>query len=132
MNALALLIGRILLAAIFVHGGYAKLFAGGVTAVAENLANHGFPQPMPLAYAASAGELIGGLMLVIGIFPRFAAIAFLIYTGALAIIFHNFWAFTDPAQHAQQSAIFYFHLAIMGGMLYVAVFGAGRHAVHRK
>jgi len=131
MNAIALLIGRILLAAIFVHGGFAKLFSGGIPAVDENLTNHGFPFHLPLAYAASIGELVGGLMLIVGFWPRVAAIAFLIYTGALAVIFHNFWAMTGAAV-GPQTAIFYFHLATMGGMLYVAVFGAGKHAVHRS
>jgi putative oxidoreductase len=132
MNSVAQLIGRILLASVFVQAGYRKLFASGIQGTIDSLANHGFPFSVPLAYAAAAGEMIGGIMLIVGLWSRFAAIAFFIYIGVLAALFHNFWAFSDAAQHAQQMAIFYFHLATMGGMAYVAVFGPGSLSIQRK
>jgi len=131
MNAIAQLIGRVLLAGVFVQAGYRKLFDGGIQGTIDNLANHGFPFSVPLGYAAAAGELIGGVMLILGFWTRFAAIAFFIYTAVLAAIFHNFWAM-EAAQRAQQMAIFYFHLAIMGGMAYVATFGAGKISLDRR
>jgi len=130
MNALALLIGRVLLAAIFVESGVRQL-TGGIQPIADNLANHGFPYSTTLAFASATCQVVGGVMLIAGIFTRIAAIAFFIYIGALAVVFHNFWAM-EGAARATNTVIFYFHLASMGGMLYVAVFGAGRFAVHHK
>lgn len=131
MNALALLVGRILLASVFITFGSRQLFLGGAPGIAETLANHGFPFPLPLTYASATCQLIGGLMLVIGLWPRFAAIALAIFVAVLAAVFHNFWAM-EGAARAQNLTLFYFHLTTLGGLIYVAVFGAGRFAVHHR
>jgi putative oxidoreductase len=115
-------LGRVLLGLIFVLGGYNKLFAIGATAT--QMASHGLPMASVLIYGVIAFELGGGLMLMFGLLTRWVALALFFYLIALAFIFHGYWAM--PAeQMREQRAAFFEHVSMMGGMLYVFVFGAG-------
>jgi putative oxidoreductase len=127
LNSLVLLVGRILLAAMFVEAGFRKL-TGGYAATAVNIAAHHLPLPKVLAAATIVFELGGGLMLVVGLFARCVGLALFFYTLVLAVVFHPFWS-VPAAQHQAQMAIFMSHLSIMGGMLYVFAFGAGPASV---
>jgi putative oxidoreductase len=115
-------LGRFLLALIFVQGGIHKL--GVIDATATEMAGHGIPLSNILVWGAVAMELGGGLMLMAGLFARWVALALGLYTLALALIFHAYWAVPEAAARAQH-AFFFLHLAIIGGMLYVVAFGAG-------
>ena len=115
-------LGRILLGLLFVVAGYGKIWA--IDATATQMASHGIPLPNLLVYGAVALELGGGLMLMAGLLTRFIALVFAFYVLILAMAFHNYWAAPAAAQHAQQ-VDFLHHLAIIGGMIYVFVYGAG-------
>src|SRR5690242_14760292 len=116
------LIGRILLAVIFVRAGYGQLTT--TAAMAATMASHGIPLSNILVYGAIALELIGGLMLMAGLYARWAAGALCLYTLALALIFHAYWAV--PAAEARiERDLFFGHLSMMGGMLMVVALGAG-------
>jgi uncharacterized membrane protein YphA (DoxX/SURF4 family) len=43
-------------------------------------------------------------------------------------MFHAYWTMNNAAAHSQYS-IFFEHIAIMGGMLYVVAFGAGPYSI---
>ncbi|HET8919893.1 MAG TPA: DoxX family protein [Xanthobacteraceae bacterium] len=117
------LVARILLAFLFVQAGYNKL-VGGTAGAVTNMTNHGIPFADILVWGAVAVELIGGLMLVAGLFARWVALAIAAYTSALALIFHAYWL--APAAEARiERVIFLNHLSIIGGMLAIVAFGAG-------
>jgi putative oxidoreductase len=116
------LLGRFLLALIFVQAGINKL--GNAAPVMANMTSHGIPLPNILVWGAVALELGGGLMLMAGLLTRWVALAFFFYVLMLAFVFHPYWAVPEAAARAQR-AEFFGHLAIMGGMLYVVAFGAG-------
>lgn len=116
------LVGRILLALIFVLAGINKMSTTGATA--SYMASHGIPLSNILVYGVIGVELVGGLMLMLGLYARCAAGVLCLYTLALAVIFHPFWA-VPGAQAALQHAMFFEHLSMMGGMLFVVAFGAG-------
>ena len=48
----------------------------------------------------------------------------LIFTGMAALLFHNFWA-VPPEQAQNQMIHFMKNIAIMGGLLYVVIYGSG-------
>ncbi len=122
LKNLAIVLGRILLALIFVRAGINKL--GSIDATAAEMAKAGIPLANVLIYGAIAMELGVGLLLMIGLFARCAALALFFYTLTLALIFHAYW--NAPAAQARLQASFFFgHLSIMGGMLMVVAFGAG-------
>ena len=123
LTNLVALVGRILLAVLFVQGGYNKLFGGTAGAVAT-MASHGIPYPGVLVWGAVAVELGIGLCLMAGLLARWAALTLAAYTLALGLIFHAYWL--APAAEARFDRIIFFnHLSIIGGMLAIVAFGAG-------
>ena len=116
------ILGRILLALIFVQGGIGKL--GNPARTATEMASHGIPFANILIYGVILVELGGGLMVIAGLYARCAATVLFFYTLALAVLFHAYWA-AAPAAQGTQHALFFGHLSMMGGMLIVAAFGAG-------
>ena len=115
-------LGRVLLALIFVRAGINKL--GSIDATAAEMAKGGIPLSNLLVYGAILMELGVGLLLMVGLFARCAALALFFYTLVLALIFHAYWA-APVAQARLQASIFFGHLSMMGGMLMVVAFGAG-------
>ena len=88
------------------------------------MAKAGIPLANILVFGAILLELGVGLLLMVGLFARCAALALFFYTLTLALIFHAYWA--APAAQARLQASFFFgHLSMMGGMLMVVAFGAG-------
>ena len=88
------------------------------------MAKGGIPLSNLLVYGAILMELGVGLLLMVGLFARCAALALFFYTLVLALIFHAYWA-APVAQARLQASIFFGHLSMMGGMLMVVAFGAG-------
>ena len=120
------LVGRILLAFIFVQASIGKLST--IDATVANMTGHGIPLPNVLVWGAVALELGGGLLMMTGLFARCAALALAIYTLVLALLFHAYWL--APAAEARaQHASFFNHLSIIGGMLCVVAFGAGAYSL---
>jgi putative oxidoreductase len=119
-------IGRFLIALIFVLSGFGKL--GMIGATAAQMAGHGLPYANILVWGAVAVELGGGLMLMTGLLTRCVALVLCLYTLALALIFHAYWA-VPAAEVRTQHGAFFEHIAMMGGMLYVVAFGAGAYSL---
>ena len=129
MTSVFALIGRILLAAIFLWSGFDKI--GGFQGLIGAIASKGFPVPEFFAAATIALELIAGAMLVAGWKVRWAALALAAFTLLLAFLFHNFWAVPE-AQKVMQQIHFMKNMGIVGGLLYIAAFGAGRLSVDKR
>jgi putative oxidoreductase len=125
----AALVGRILLAIIFITSGFNKI--GGLDGTTGYIASKGLPMPQVLAILAIIIELGGGILLVIGWKARWAALALAVFCLASAFLFHNFWAMPE-AQKAAQSIQFWKNITIAGGMLMVFAFGPGRLSVDRR
>jgi len=118
-----LLLGRLLLAYIFVLSGYGKIV--GFAGAAGYMAKYGMPMIEPLLVATIIVELGASLMLVVGWKARWGAWALFFFTLLATLIFHAYW--TVPADQAYgQMLHFQKNLAIMGGMLFVAFMGPGR------
>ena len=97
-------LGRVLLALIFVRAGINKL--GSIDATAAEMAKAGIPLANILVFGAILLELGVGLLLMVGLFARCAALALFFYTLTLALIFHAYWA--APAAQARLQASFFF------------------------
>jgi putative oxidoreductase len=120
------LVGRILLAFIFVQAGISQL--GAIDPMVANMTSHGIPLSNLLAWGAIALEIGGGLLLMTGLFARCAALALAIYTLVLALLFHAYWL-APAAEERVQHALFFGHLSMIGGMLCVVAFGAGAYSL---
>jgi putative oxidoreductase len=124
-----LLLGRLMLAYIFVISGYGKI--AGFAGTAKFMAAKGLPLVEPLLVGTIIIELVGGLMLAVGWKARWAAWAFFLWMIPVTLVFHAYWA-VPPEQVMAQTIQFQKNLAIMGGMLYVAFMGPGRLSVDKS
>lgn len=128
LNRYGPLLGRILIALIFVLSGLGKVT--GFEGTVGYIASKGLPLPQLLAIGAIFAELGGGLMLVLGWRARWAAAALFVFTALAAALFHNFWAV--PAGEAQNQMIHFMkNVSMMGGLLYVLVHGSGPLSLSR-
>jgi putative oxidoreductase len=120
-NPLAL-VGRLLLALLFLPAGISKLtgFAGTV----GYIASVGLPLPTLGAIIALVVEIVGGLALIAGLGTRLAALVLAVFTLAASFFFHAYWA-VPAAQQFVTQLLFMKNIAIVGGLLTLAAWGAG-------
>lgn len=117
--ATAALVGRLLLAALFLLEGWSKIrgYGPAVTYMER------FSVPGALLPAVIAVELGGGLLLAIGWQTRCAALALAIFCIVAALMFHLNFADRNQVLHFEKD------LAIAGGLLVLAAFGPGRFSI---
>jgi len=118
------LIGRILLAVIFILSGVSKLADPAGTQ--GYIASVGLPLPLLAYVVALVIEIGGGVMLLVGYRTRVAAFALAIFSVAAAVFFHH--AFGDQNQFIH----FMKNLAMAGGLLQVVAFGAGAFSLDSR
>lgn len=111
------LLGRILLAAIFIIGGYGKLGAPGPTTA--YIASVGLPSPQLAYWVSVIVELGGGLAILLGVQTRFVALILAAWCIVTGFLFHY-----QPGV-AGQMINFNKNLAIAGGLLQLVAMGAG-------
>lgn len=128
MNAVLPLLGRILLALIFVISGYKKI--GGFDQTAGYMASKDLPYAEVLLVLTILIELGGGILLILGWKARWVAAVIFLFLIPVSVIFHPFWA-VDAAQMQNQFNSFFKNLCIMGGMLYIVAYGAGPLSLDR-
>ncbi|QYY24038.1 DoxX family protein [Diaphorobacter sp. MNS-0] len=124
-NPLAL-VGRILIALLFIPAGFGKIsgFAGTV----GYATSVGMPMPTVAVAVGLLIELLGGLALLFGFGTRIAAMALAVFTLAASFFFHAYWALPADQQMMQQ-LLFFKNVAVTGGLLAFAAFGAGAWSV---
>jgi putative oxidoreductase len=123
LNDLILLVARLAMGALYVPSGITKIFH--FAQFSQSLAQKGTPYPTVIAAVAIAAEAGGGLALVAGIWPRYTALLLLAFTIAATGLSHRYWTF-EGAERRAQEINFYKNVAIMGGILFYSVSGAGR------
>jgi putative oxidoreductase len=126
---IAALIGRILIAIMYIPAGFSKI--GGFAGTSGYIASKGLPLPTVLAFGAAAVEVIGGIALAVGLQTRVAALVLAAFTVIATFIFHNYWALPADQQMVQQ-LMFMKNLAITGGLLFVFALGAGSASVDAR
>lgn len=127
-NAVAL-VGRILLALIFIISGYGKI--GGYAGTAGYMASKGMPLVDVLLPLTILVELGGGLLVAIGWKARWAAALIFLFLIPVTLVFHNPLGLA-PAEAQQQMINLLKNLSIMGGMLGVFAFGPGGYSLDAK
>lgn len=123
------LAGRLLLASLFLPAGIGKItgFAGTV----GYITSVGLPMPEVGAVIALTVEIVGGLALIAGFGTRTAALALALFTLIASVFFHNYWAVPADQQFVQQ-LMFFKNIAVVGGLLVLAAWGAGAWSVDAR
>jgi len=126
---LMVLVGRLLIAMLFLPAGWAKItgFAGTVGYIASK----GLPMPEVCAVLAIAAEVGLSLLLIAGWQTRWAALGLAIFVIVLTPLFHNYWAVPE-AQVMMQKLTFFKNYALVGGLLALAAFGGGAFSIEGR
>jgi putative oxidoreductase len=114
--------GRLLLAAIFILEGWSKL--RGYDAALAYMSRYGVPGI--LLPAVIALELGGGVAIALGWQTRLAALALSAFCILAAVLFHGNVSDRNQQLHFEKD------LAIAGGLLVLAVAGAGRWSLDKR
>lgn len=116
------LVGRLLLAALFLPAGIGKLTGFGGTV--GYISSVGLPMATLGAVIALVVEIAGSLALIVGLQTRLAALVLAVFTLVAGIFFHNYWA--APADQAfMQQLLFFKNVGVAGGLFVLAGLGAG-------
>lgn len=118
------LVARVLLSAMFIMSGFAKLTDIGGTA--GWFGSIGLPMPTVVAVLVGLLELLGGLAVLVGFYARAAAVALALFTVGASLIAHT--NFADMTQ----MLMFQKNMGITGGFLILAVFGPGALAINQR
>ena len=122
------LVGRLLLAALFLWSGYGKLVSmDGNVAYMQAV---GLPAAGLLIWVALLVELVAGALLAAGWNARWAAAALAVFTIVATFLFHAYW--NVPADQALNQQIHFMkNVAIVGALLAVVAQGPGGFALGR-
>ncbi len=122
LYSIAPLVGRFLLAAIFLKSGLGKIT--GFEHTLGYMASKGIPLTQLALIVTIVIEIGASVLLVVGWRARVAALMLFIWMIPVTLIFHNFWTATPDAVMVQ-SIMFYKNISIMGGLLMVVGLGSG-------
>ncbi|MDN5000095.1 DoxX family protein [Bradyrhizobium sp. GCM10027634] len=127
---LLILIGRILLAWVFVGSAYGALtnFAGSV----GYFRSLNVPVPQLFTAIAVALEVVMSVGLILGLGTRYCAVLVCLFVLSATAIAHRYWEYPAGAQQIGQYNNFLKNVSIIGGALLVLVTGAGRFSLDRK
>jgi putative oxidoreductase len=117
-------LARLLLASVFLQTSLKAIRnAEHMTAGPEAL---GLPEPVRMVQLHGATNLVGGLMLALGIKPRLAAWALVMNLVPTTVAGHRFWEEDDERAKMGQEIHFFKNVSMLGGLF--AIIAAERAA----
>lgn len=122
LRDVSLLIGRILIAAVFLM----TVWTGGPAAAYLKSLN--YPAPDAMSLLAHLAEWIVVVTLVLGVATRIGALLAFVFVVIAMLTAHLYWQFPQAAQTLQYVFLSK-DLAIAGGALVLFVTGGGRYSV---
>ncbi len=148
MSVFVLPLSRILLSLVFIFTGYTKVFGWGpadnptinmakwIERVAGpagkpelglKIPGTGDPLPNPelLAQIVAYGELVGGILLFLGILSRLTAFGLFVFVILASVLGHAFWSFADAGPQFLQIQQFLKNMGIAAGLLMIVGMGGG-------
>jgi putative oxidoreductase len=118
----ALLFGRLLIAALLLPGGIEKLL--GFSKFAASLSAKGLPYAKVLAGIDVGIEVLGAIALIIGLWPRWVALALLALTLVTTWTTYRLPVFGAAFQQLRQVQLM-MSLAIIAGLVFYFASGPG-------
>lgn len=127
VDSFIILIARLALSVLFLWSGVMKLL--GYSAFVAYLQAKGVPFVQIAAPIATAIEVLGGILLVVGLLVRPLGLVMAVYTVATAVLGHDFWNVADAALQHDMVIHFWKNVGIAGGFLLLMVTGAGAASI---
>lgn len=136
-NNIALLVSRILLAAIFIPAGVMKF--GDIGGTAGYISSVGLPAGTLLAWLAAIFETVAGIAILIGFQTKLAAVLLALFCAFTGLYFHSgAIAMPDFPEAANgmltmmNQGMMYKNLGLAGGFLALFAAGAGAWSVDAR
>jgi putative oxidoreductase len=120
-------IGRALLALLFLQSGWDKVF--NFQKVTSVMAAKGLPLPEALLLASAVIVLAGGAMILFGWHARWAALVLVVWMIPVTLAFHAFWTY-PPEQVFNQTNHFLKNMVVIGFLLHIIGMGSGPHSLN--
>jgi uncharacterized membrane protein YphA (DoxX/SURF4 family) len=114
------LIGRILFVLLFLGSGVAHLTQ--TKAMAGYAASRGLPAPVPATVFSGVLLLVGGLSVLLGIWPDLGALLLAVFLFPTAFLMHAFWKETEPQARQMEQTAFLKDVALGGAALMLLAF----------
>jgi len=121
VKGLGMLVGRILLALIFLNSGIGKI--GNFEGTAQYMAKFGMPMVTFFLLGSIFLEVVGSLSVILGYFTRFGSLLLIILLIPATLIFHT--NFADQTQ----KIMFMKNVSMLGGCLILLSTGPGRFSL---
>ena len=112
---LIVLIGRILFVAIFLASGVAHLTQA--RDMEGYVVSKGLPQAALLIQVSGVQMLVGGLMVLLGVWMDLGFLILAAFLIPAAVLFHAFWNVSDPELANVERAHFMKNVALVGACL---------------
>ncbi|MBB6171891.1 putative membrane protein YphA (DoxX/SURF4 family) [Nocardiopsis mwathae] len=119
---IVVLIGRILFVVIFLASA-----AGHLTqpkAMAGYAQSKGIPVPTFAVFASGIVMLLGGLSILLGIWPDLGALLLVIFLVPTALLMHSFWQESEPDARQNEMIQFNKDISLAGASLMLFAFFA--------
>lgn len=120
------LVGRILLALLFIIFGWGKLM--NYSGTVQYMVHVGSPLPSLATVVAIVMETLAPLAIIVGVATRPVALLLALYTLGTALIAHHYWNMTGMVRF-ENEINFYKNISIIGGFLLLYVTGSGKYAL---
>jgi len=115
MQSAIFLIGRLLLGGFFINSGYNHFKS--IDMMSAYAKSKGIPSAK--AAVAFTGLLlaIGGLSILLGVYPRIGVIALVLFFVPVTFVMHAFWKVQDPQMKMGERVNFTKNVALLGAVL---------------
>ena len=127
MKDLTLLLGRIFLVAIFPISAYYKII--GWPEITKRVATAGLPYPEYFGMLGTAAEMLLPILVILGLFTRWAAFGLILYVLAATYIGHPVIWRMAPDGFVRELLAQMKNLAMIGGLLLLIGAGPGHFAL---
>jgi putative oxidoreductase len=117
-KTLALTLIRVVLAAIMFAHGAARISNGGIGGFGDFLAGHGFPLGFYIAWAITLFEIVGAVLLAVGVYAWIIALLFAVHLIAGIVMVHGKegWFVVGPGRNGME-----FNVLLIAGFLATAL-----------
>jgi len=114
-----ILLARVMISMVFLLNALAVI---DQNIPAREMIERGAPSALVpvMMLAGRCVELVAGMVLILGIFPRLAAFALFAFLVPATLVSHSFWLSAGTPAFMGQLINFSKNLAILGGLLFVA------------
>lgn len=124
LDSIAVLVGRVFISILFILAGWAKLTA--ISGTAGYFGSLGLPMPTVSAVVVGLIEFLGGIAILVGFKTRIAALIVALFVLGATVVAHMDFSDGMNVMMAQKN------LAIAGGLLALAAYGAGSYSIDAK